>query len=72
MNINVIELSSTNAISVVFEYDCDHAGAEVKSVEYSKDRWSVDAGRYVPDDSEELPTIVCRCGYKKLCEEDRD
>lgn len=56
------------AISVVYEDECDHAGAEIEMLEYSKPSFWQDAGIYVNDDSEELPTLVCKCGYEELQE----
>lgn len=55
-------------ISVIVEDECDHAGAEIEMLEYSKDSWWEDAHCYVNDDSEELPTLVCKCGYEELQE----
>lgn len=55
-------------VSVMIEDECDHAGAAVEMLEYCKDSWWADAHCYVNDDSEELPTLVCKCGYEELQE----
>jgi hypothetical protein len=55
-------------ISVMVEDECNHAGAEVEMLEYSKDSWWADAHCYVNDDSEELPTLVCKCGLEEIQE----
>lgn len=55
-------------VSIIFNDECDHAGATVEMVEYSKDSWWEDAHCYVNDDSEELPTLVCKCGFEEIQE----
>lgn len=57
-------------ISVMFEDECNHAGAEIEMVSYEKSSWWADAHCYVNDDSEDLPTLVCKCGYEELQEPD--
>lgn len=59
-------------VSVAIDGECNHAGAEVQMVEYVKESWYSDAHRYAADDSEELPTLVCRCGYTEVMERDID
>lgn len=58
----------TEPISIIFEDECDHAGAMVEMLEYSKASWWADAHCYVNDDSEELPTLVCKCGFEEVQE----
>lgn len=55
-------------ISVVVDDECNHAGAVVEMLEYSKPSFWADAGIYVNDDSEELPTLVCKCGLEEIQE----
>ena len=59
-------------ISVVIDGECNHAGAVIEDLEYSKDSWWSDAGMYVPDDTVIIPTLVCNCGYKEIYETDYD
>lgn len=58
----------TKPISVIFEDECNHAGAEVEMLEYSKSSFWADAGIYVNDDSEELSTLICKCGFEEIQE----
>ena len=51
---------------------CNHAGAEIEMIEYAKPSWYADAHCYAMDDSEELPTLVCKCGYEEIQEQDND
>lgn len=52
---------------------CDHLNAEVEMVEYAKPRWDDDIHSYIPDDSEELPTLICPdCGLEEVQEPDYD
>lgn len=55
-------------LSITINDECDHAGAEVEMLEYSKSSFWADAGIYVNDDSEELPTLVCKCGFEEVQE----
>ena len=55
-------------ISVEIEGECDHAGAEIEYLEYAKSSWWADAHCYVNDDSETLPTLVCKCGFEEIQE----
>lgn len=48
--------------------ECDHAGAEIEMLEYSKPSFWADAGIYVNDDSEDLPTLICKCGFEEVQE----
>lgn len=59
-------------ISVIVEDRCNHAGAELEYLEYNKPSFWADAGIYVNDDSEILPTLVCKCGYEELQESEPD
>lgn len=72
MTISIKGQSYTEPISVTVNDFCDHAGAEIEMLEYSKPSWWEDAHIYVDDDSELLPTLVCRCGYEELQERDYD
>ena len=50
---------------------CEHPNAEIEMLEYAKNSWWADAHMFVPDDSEELPTLVCPdCGYEEIQEPD--
>jgi hypothetical protein len=53
-------------ISVEIEGECDHAGAEIEMLTYEKASWWADAHMYVNDDSEDLPTLVCKCGFEEV------
>lgn len=55
-------------ISVVVDDECNHAGATIEMLEYAKSSWWEDAHCYVNDDSEELPTLVCKCGLEEIQE----
>ena len=57
-----------------FDIDqCEHERAEVQLLTYSKDSWWEDAQMYVPDDSEDLPTLVCPdCGFEEVLEPNYD
>lgn len=55
-------------ISIEIEGECDHAGAEVQMLTYEKSSWWADAHMYVNDDSEDLPTLVCKCGLEEIQE----
>lgn len=71
MNLTIKNLTPySEDISVMIEDECNHAGAEVEMLEYSKDSFWADAGVYVNDDSEMLPTLVCKCGFEELQEPD--
>jgi hypothetical protein len=50
--------------------ECDHAGAEIEYLDYAKSSFWADAGIYVNDDSETLPTLVCKCGFEEIQEPD--
>ena len=55
-------------ISVLIYDECNHAGAEIEYLEYEKSSWWADAHCYVNDDSETLPTLVCKCGFEEIQE----
>lgn len=54
------------SLSVVVNDECNHAGAVVEMLEYEKPSFWHDAGMYVNDDSETLPTLVCGCGHEEI------
>lgn len=55
-------------ISIEINGECDHAGAEVEMLTYEKASWWADAHMMVNDDSEDLPTLVCKCGLEEIQE----
>lgn len=57
-------------VSVEIEGECDHAGAEIEMLTYAKSSFWADAGIYVNDDSEDLPTLVCKCGFEEIQEQE--
>lgn len=69
MTINVIDRTPyAELVSVVFDGECNHAGATEEMLEYGKPSFYADAGIYVNDDSEDLPTLVCTCGHEEVLE----
>ena len=59
-------------ISVKIDGECNHNGATIEMIEYSKDSFSNDAHMYMPDDSEVLATLVCNCGFEEVQEIDEE
>lgn len=48
------------------QVECGHTNATIELVEYGTTSWDSDAGCYVCDDSEDLPTLVCPdCGLEQ-------
>lgn len=71
MTINVkAPYAYAEPVSVVVNDECDHAGAEIEMLDYAKSSFWADAGIYVNDDSETLPTLVCKCGFEEIQEPD--
>lgn len=70
LSVAVREITSeAEILSIEIEGECDHAGAVVEMLEYSKPSWWADAHMFVNDDSEELPTLVCyKCGLEEIQE----
>lgn len=69
MTINIKDLTPyAEDVSVMVEDECNHAGATVEMLDYEKSSWWEDAHCYVNDDSEELPTLICKCGFEEIQE----
>jgi hypothetical protein len=68
MSINIIQENNKQNINVTIDDYCNHFAAEEEYIEYPKLRFDNDSYSYIPDDSEELLTLVCSCGYEEVLE----